>query len=50
MNKDLKVLSKDRKDELNNSKCYLDIDPSQSSGLALIIDMKLPYHSDSVEE
>ena len=40
MNKDLRVLSKERRDELLNSKQYLDVDP-ETGKLSLIIDPNL---------
>lgn len=41
MNKDLRILSKEKKEELLAAKCYLDISPS-SMEKTLIVDLKLP--------
>jgi hypothetical protein len=41
LNKDLRILAKERKEELLNQKCFLDINPKNDS-LVLCVDLKLP--------
>jgi hypothetical protein len=40
LNKDLRILAKERKEELLNSRCYLDMNDNQE--LLLVIDQNLP--------
>ena len=42
LNKDLRILAKERKEELLNSRCYVDINDNQE--LLLVIDQNLPQN------
>jgi hypothetical protein len=42
LNKDLRILSKERKEELLSSRCYLDINEHQD--LLLVVDQNLPQN------
>jgi len=42
LNKDLRILAKERKEELLSSRCYLDINEHQD--LLLVVDQNLPQN------
>lgn len=42
MTKDLKILPKERREEILNSRIYLDIDPEDNDKLVLVIDKDHP--------